>query len=298
MNPVVMTVTLVTEDGVLIDAVHLPARGTTDAVGPDGVELVRPPLPADQRDLAIVVAHGFTMSWQKPLTWNLVRRFSEHAGVVTFDFRGHGRSSGLSTLGDKEVYDLDVAVRYARELGYRRVVTIGFSMGGSVVLRQAALCGGVDAVVSVSGPGRWFYRGTVAMRRVHLAAEKRLGRAFTKYVLNTRVSPDGWPTPDPLPPAAAAARIAPVPLLIVHGDADIYFPPDHGKQLYDAAGQPKELWLLPGFGHAERHTDDALVDRIAAWADTAAAAGQAAGAPSRGEHRPAGHRAQEQQPAT
>src|SRR6185437_15645629 len=144
--------------------------------------------------------------------------------------------------------------------------------GGSVVLRHAALHGGVDAVVSVSGPGRWFYRGTVAMRRVHLAAEKRLGRAFTKRMLNTRISPDGWPTPDPLPPSAAAARLAPVPLLIVHGDADIYFPPEHGKQLYDAAGEPKEMWLLPGFGHAERHTDDALVDRIAAWAEAASAA--------------------------
>ena len=125
--------------------------------------------------------------------------------MVTFDSRGHGRSGGLSTLGDKEIDDLDVAVRYARELGYRRVATIGFSMGGSVVLRHAALRGGVDAVVSVSGPGRWYYRGTVAMRRVHLAAERRLGRAFTRRVLNTRVSPEGWPTPDPMPPAEAAA---------------------------------------------------------------------------------------------
>ena len=66
----------------------------------------------------------------------------------------------MSTLGDKEIDDLDVAVRYARELGYQRIATIGFSMGGSVVLRQAALRGGVDAVVSVSGPGHWYYRGT------------------------------------------------------------------------------------------------------------------------------------------
>jgi pimeloyl-ACP methyl ester carboxylesterase len=254
MNPVVMTVTLVTKDGVPIDAVHLPPQG-------------RPAL--DERDLALVIVHGFTISWQRPLTWRLVQRFNRAAGVITFDCRGHGRSGGLSTLGDKEVYDVDVAVRYARELGYRRVVTVGFSMGGSVVLRHAALLGGVDAVVSVSGPGRWFYRGTVAMRRVHLAAERRLGRMFTKYALNTRISPEGWPTPDPMPPAEAASRIAPAPVLIVHGDQDIYFPPDHAQQLYDAAREPKELWLITGFGHAERHTDDALVDRIAAWADKA-----------------------------
>jgi pimeloyl-ACP methyl ester carboxylesterase len=268
VNPVVMTVMLVTQDGVPIDAVHLPPPARPDLGQQPGEG------PEEPRDLAIVIAHGFTMTWQRPLVWKLVQGFNRTAGVVTFDFRGHGRSGGLSTLGDKEIDDLDVAVRYARELGYRRVATVGFSMGGSVVLRQAALLGGTDAVVSVSGPGRWFYRGSAPMRRVHLAAEKRLGRAFSKRVLNTRISAEGWPVPDPMPPAEAAAKISPVPVLIIHGDQDIYFPPDHGQQLYDAAREPKELWLLPGFGHAERHTDDALIDRIVAWADQSSATGQ------------------------
>ena len=282
MNPVVMTVTLVTEDGVLIDAVHLPPQGRPPQELAAAQELVPLGLASGepestgpaalQRDLALVIVHGFTMSWQRQLSWRIVQRFNHSAGVVSFDFRGHGRSTGFSTLGDKEIDDLDVAVRYARELGYQRVATIGFSMGGSVVLRHAALRGGVDAVISVSGPGRWFYRGTVAMRRVHLAAERRIGRWFCKQVLNTRISPDGWPTPDPLPPAEAAALITPTPVLIVHGDKDIYFPPDHGQQLYDAAREPKELWMIHGFGHAERHTDDALADRLAAWADKASAA--------------------------
>ena len=70
--------------------------------------------------------------------WTIARRFNLKAGVVTFDFRGHGRSGGLSTLGDKEINDLDVAVHYARELGYEKVAAVGFSMGASVVLRQAA----------------------------------------------------------------------------------------------------------------------------------------------------------------
>jgi pimeloyl-ACP methyl ester carboxylesterase len=246
LSPVASTTTLVTQDGVPIDTVHLP--------GP--------------RDLAIVIAHGFTLSWQRPAVWRIANLFNKSAGVVSFDFRGHGRSGGLSTLGDLEIYDLDVAVRYARELGYERVATVGFSMGGSVVLRQAGLIGGVDAVVSVSGPGRWYYRGTLPMRRVHWAVERRLGRVITRRFLKTRVSPSGW-AEVPLPPAEAAPLITPFPLLIVHGDKDLYFPVDHARQLYDAARDPKELWIIPGFGHAESACDDDLAGRIADWVATA-----------------------------
>jgi pimeloyl-ACP methyl ester carboxylesterase len=257
-KPVVSATTLVTEDRVPIDAIHLP--GTMD--------------------LAIVVAHGFTLSWQRPHVWRIANRFNRAAGVLTFDFRGHGRSGGLSTLGDLEIRDLDVVVAYARELGYKRIAAVGFSMGASIVLRYAGLIGGLDAVVSVSGPGRWYYRGTERMRRVHLAVEHRLGRWVTRWLLKTRVSPQGWKLV-PVPPAEAAARIAPVPLLIVHGDKDLYFPPEHARQLYMAAREPKELWLLPGMGHAEAACDSELVDRIARWIDQATqAATELADAPS------------------
>jgi pimeloyl-ACP methyl ester carboxylesterase len=245
-KPVVKAMTLVAEDGVPIDAIHLP--------GP--------------KDLAIIVAHGFTLSWQRRNVWRVASRFNQMAGVVTFDFRGHGRSGGLSTLGDREIWDLDVAVAWARELGYERIAAVGFSMGASVVLRHAALLGGLDAVVSVSGPGRWYYRGTERMRWVHRAVERRAGRYVTRRWLNTRVSPEGWKL-IPMPPAEAAAKITPVPLLIVHGEQDLYFPPEHGRQLYEAAREPRELWLLPGMGHAESACSQELIDRIGRWVDQA-----------------------------
>jgi pimeloyl-ACP methyl ester carboxylesterase len=252
--PVLKAHTLVTEDGVPIDAAHLP--------GDPG--------------LAIVLAHGFTLNWQRPAVWRIARRLSRYGGVVTFDFRGHGRSGGLSTLGDREINDVAVAVAYARELGYQRVAIVGFSMGASIVLRYAGLVGGVDAVVSISGPGRWYYRGTKAMRRVHWAVERKLGRLYARTVLNTRISSGRW-DPVPVPPADAAAKIAPVPLLIVHGDQDSFFPVAHATQLYEAANEPKELWIVPGFGHAESSADAALLDRIGRWLrETVQAANSAA----------------------
>jgi fermentation-respiration switch protein FrsA (DUF1100 family) len=62
-----------------------------------------------------------------------------------------------------------------------------------------------------------------------------------------------------------AGRIAPVPLLVVHGDADHYFPVEHAEQLFAAAQEPKELWLEPGFGHAENAASPDLLRRIAGW---------------------------------
>ena len=248
-KPVAMAKTIVTEDGVPIDAVHLAGRG----------------------DLGIVVAHGFTLNWQHGAVWKIVTRLNRFGGVVSFDFRGHGRSGGWSTLGDLEINDVDIAVAYARELGYTRIATVGFSMGASTVLRHAGLIGGVDAVVAVSGPGRWYYRGTKPMRRVHFAIEHRIGRLFASTFLNTRISGGRW-DPVPVSPTEAAARIAPTPLLIVHGDQDDFFPVDHAQQLYAAAHDPKELWIIPGFGHAESATQPALLDRIGAWVLSAVSA--------------------------
>jgi pimeloyl-ACP methyl ester carboxylesterase len=247
--PVPQARTLITDDGVPIDVAHLPGG----------------------EDLAIIVAHGFTLSWQRPSVWRAISRLRRFGGVLSFDFRGHGRSGGASTLGDKETSDLAVVVAYARELGYRRVALVGFSMGASVVLRFAGLSGGADAVVSVSGPGWWYYRGTKPMRRVHFAIEHRLGRYVTRRLLNTRIQSGRW-DPVPVPPAEAAALISPVPLLVVHGDQDGYFPVEHAQQLYAAAREPKDLWVIPGFGHAEAAASPALLDRIGRWAQQAVTA--------------------------
>lgn len=245
-SPVPQARTLITDDGVPIDVAHLPG----------------------DEDLAIIVAHGFTLSWQRPSVWRVISRMRRFGGVLSFDFRGHGRSGGASTLGDREIRDLAVVVAYARELGYARVALVGFSMGASVVLRFAGLIGGADAVVSVSGPGWWYYRGTKPMRRVHFAVERRLGRLVTRKLLNTRIYGGRW-DPVPMPPAEAAGLISPVPLLIVHGDRDGYFPVEHAQQIYAAAREPKDLWVIPGFGHAEAAANAALLDRIGRWVQEA-----------------------------
>lgn len=255
-----------TDDGVTIDSVYDPGAVVYDSSRP----------PAD--DLVFVVAHGFTGDVDRPHVRRVARALTRHGAVVTFSFRGHGASGGRSTVGDREVLDLAAAVRWARGLGHARVATVGFSMGGSVVLRHAALYrpdgsgreegqagAHTDAVVSVSAPARWYYRGTPYMRRLHWLVTRPEGRLVGRYGFRTRIHHREW-NPVPMSPVEAVPHIAPAPLLIVHGDRDGYFPLDHPRMLAAAAGDRGELWLEPGMGHAEHAAGDELLDRIGDWA--------------------------------
>jgi fermentation-respiration switch protein FrsA (DUF1100 family) len=136
-------------------------------------------------------------------------------------------------------------------------------MGGSAVLRHAGLGGDVDAVVSISSPGSWYERGTSAMRVVHRLVETRTGRLVLRLLRKVRMAGGEW---DPVPeaPHEVAGAIAPTPLLIVHGDADRYFPLAHAD-LLRAAAPEATVWIEPGMGHAENATTAALTDRIAEW---------------------------------
>ncbi|MEV5253089.1 alpha/beta fold hydrolase [Streptomyces werraensis] len=262
-----------TADGVAIDSVYEPGcvvydpgkavYERADEGSPNGSGKENPDV---SRRLAFVIAHGFTGDADRPHVRRVAQVFARYGAVVTFSFRGHGRSGGRSTVGDREVLDLAAAVAWARELGHTRVVTVGFSMGGSVVLRHAALdAGGVDAVVSVSAPARWFYRGTAPMRRLHWLVTRPSGRLVGRYGLRTRIHHRQW-DPVPLSPVEAVPRIAPTPLLVVHGDQDAYFPLDHPRMLADAAGEHGELWVEHGMGHAENAAPEPLLRRIGDWA--------------------------------
>jgi len=245
----------------------------------------------DRGELAVVLGHGFTGSSASPQVARICQRLSERGfAVLSPDFRGHGRSGGATTAGELEVLDVAAAVGWLRDAGYARVAILGFSMGGSAVLRYAGLPGGqatasdggrwrpdADAVVSVSSPGMWFERGTRPMRVVHWVLEKRTGRAALRVAKRVRVSGRRW---DPVPeaPKEVVGAIG-VPLLLIHGDADHYFPLRHIEALSGAAAAHAEIWIEPGMTHAETGTTPELVDRIAAWLRVALSVPRPAGGP-------------------
>lgn len=210
-----------------------------------------------------LLGHGFTGSSRTPNVVRIAEQLRELGGsVLALNFRGHGASQGMSTIGVDEIADAEVGVGWLRA---RRpdvpVVTVGFSMGASVMIRHAGLGANPEAVVAVSGPGRWYERGTDPMRRLHFGVETRLGRLVLHRAFRTRVG-GGW---DVLPasPVELAASIG-APLLVVHGDADPYFGVEHARML--AAAAPRsELWIEPGLGHAENAMTAQLLERIDGW---------------------------------
>ena len=49
----------------------------------------------------------------------------------------------------------------------------------------------------------------------------------------------------------AIAKISPRPVFLMQGGADTVISPTSGQLLYDAAGEPKELWFDPALDHAK-----------------------------------------------
>jgi pimeloyl-ACP methyl ester carboxylesterase len=194
-----------------------------------------------------VFCHGFLGWHRKERIVRFVERLASRFRVYAFDLRGHGRSGGVSTFGDREYLDVDAVVRLAREDSGEVVVTVGGSMGGIAVLRQAALRDGVAAVVTVSTPARWDGHRSRAVRQMRWLTATGAGRR-TARAFGVRLT-DAWDWPED--PEAMVGRIAPTPLIIVHGRDDHFFDVEEAWRLYRRAREPKRLLLASRFGHAE-----------------------------------------------
>jgi fermentation-respiration switch protein FrsA (DUF1100 family) len=55
-------------------------------------------------------------------------------------------------------------------------------------------------------------------------------------------------------PMDVIGKISSRPLLIIHENGDSIVPVDNSFRNFAAAGQPKELWLVPGSEHGQAQT--------------------------------------------
>jgi uncharacterized protein len=241
----------------------------------DGVRLTGSYLPGPTgAAAAVLLLHGFGASRRKPAYARLADGLRERVPVLALDLRGHGGSAGLSTFGDREAVDVAAGVDWLRAFGHRRVVVVGLSMGATAALHAASAGVPVDALAVVSAPAYFREQAdSPATRRLEALWESPLRRQLVRYMVGVSLGgPELWSSPPD--PVVMAADLT-VPLLVVHGADDAYFPPSDAAALATARGDGAAVWHEPaGFGHAEDGITSAFVDRLGAAIVEVAATGR------------------------
>jgi pimeloyl-ACP methyl ester carboxylesterase len=221
---------------------------------------------ADPARPAVVLAHGL-MGWRrKPRFAVFAELLSHWFTVYPFDLRGHGDSGGVCDYGGAEIHDVEAVVRRVRADGHGTVITMGTSLGAISAIRHGGLIGGVDAVVAISCLAWWDWRPQAdqgVRRRLDAQILTPAGRRALLAV-GIRL-PSSWPSSDGMPeaPVEVVGKIAPAPVILVHGEDDPLFAPEHARALYEAANEPRHLLMGSRFGHAETGLAPGVARRIA-----------------------------------
>ena len=169
-------------------------------------------------------------------------------GALLFDLRNHGESEGtVTTLGYAEVDDLRGAVTYALtrpEVNAERIGVIGRSMGGAVAIRGAACIPEVRAVAVQS---------TYSSVEDNVAEGVRAFAGLPPFFFAPLVIWFGEREAGldirQVRPIDDVGQISPRAILFIHGEQDGAIPVENSLRLYEAAKEPKELYLVPHAGH-------------------------------------------------
>jgi putative redox protein len=207
----------------------------------------------------LVLCHGFpTRGRESPYSGHsfpeLADRISDQLGwiVLTMNFRGCGRSQGnFSLLGWLE--DIAAAVDHTRSLGATGVWLAGVGTGGSLAIVEGARNTRVKGVAALAAPAdfedwaRHPRQLLLHARQVQVVKESAFPPQFDEWAAELRS----------ISPEVAAARFAPKPLLVLHGDKDDITPVEDGERLAAEHGSA-EYRLLQGAGHELRHDPRAI----------------------------------------
>lgn len=242
----------------------------------DGLRLAGRWLPADPLpgtdwrilpDEAILLLHGYSGSVAPDLV-EYGPALRATAGVLGLDFRGHGGSSdGPTTFGLLEVEDVAGALAWLGERGIARVAIVGTSMGGMTALAAVAVLGDGSLAAADAVPDA--PRGEAPIRprivavvgdsvspEVELVIANRLKGPFARRVAGRLVAAAGRRVGADLratEPIRVVGLLEPVPLLLIHGDADTTVPISDGRRLAAAAGPATTHWIVPGADHSRSH---------------------------------------------
>jgi hypothetical protein len=188
----------------------------------DGVNLTAWYVPAHEPGApTFLLTHGLLDS-----KWTMLRLapWLQEAGynVLLLDFRGHGGSDHQpASIGPDEVQDVQAAIDWLEAEGVgEQVIGLGMSLGAAALVNTAVQDDRIDALILDSLFADW---------------------SDTDFAEGYRLPPDwlvpGVPSPEDLLP------LIDIPVFIIHGTADVLTKVDHAHRLYNAANEPKRIWI-------------------------------------------------------
>ncbi|MEG4070502.1 alpha/beta fold hydrolase [Microcoleus sp. Pol11C2] len=190
-----------------------------------------PSLKPDTEVGTILYFHGSGTNISNPIYIRDVAQLNKLGfSVFIFDYRGYGQSGG-DFPSELSIYeDAANSLKYLtekRKIAYQKIYLFGVSLGGAVAINLAVKEPSIAGLIVVSS------FTSMQEEVLHLGY-----RMFPiSWILNQRF--------DSLSKVASLK----IPILIVHGTSDRSNPASMSQKLYDAAPHPKQLLLIPGFGH-------------------------------------------------
>jgi len=226
----------------------VPSIGTLNTE--DGETISYKHYAADHK-VVVIIAPGFFNNKDTLTFTQLADELAAEFDVISFDFTGHGKSSGRFHWTANEAPDLRAVIKYAKEYGYQKIGVLGFSMGAAVAIIERSQNESIDSIIAVSTPSN--------MRKIdyHFWEPKAWRNLWMNLGPKGRgkgVRP-GNPFRKKIPPIKVVHKVSPTPILFIHGKRDWLIDADHSRDLYEAALEPKKFYLFPKAGHAEKIYD-------------------------------------------
>lgn len=201
-------------------------------------------IPADNLQGVVVLFHGIRGSRLAMLER---ARLLYDAGysVVMIDFQAHGESPGDTiTIGHLEKHDVQATVEFAHQrYPGEPIGVIGVSLGGASSLLASPLQ--IDALVLES-----VYPNIT--NAVHNRVAAKLGPLSTipAEILLLQLKLRLGISPSELRPADHLADVG-CPVFVISGRDDSHTTAQETEQMFAAATDPKELWLVDDAAHED-----------------------------------------------
>ncbi|HEY6728115.1 MAG TPA: alpha/beta fold hydrolase [Polyangiaceae bacterium] len=189
----------------------------------------------------IVICHG--AGGDRSQLLDEARALATHGfGTLMFDWPGHGESDGVSSWHDAERQSLHAVLDWFEkqpEAKGQSIGALGFSLGGYILVQVATSRTGISSLALVGTPSNLNQQVRLAHQNWRLIREPA-----ARFALSTHGIDLGEPQP-----AHLIGKFAPAPVLVIGGGRDGTVPPQLTRELFDAAGDPRQLYFIDAAEH-------------------------------------------------